>query len=193
MKKISAVILALVMALSLTATAFADVLTGDEIPGDANKNVQGQYVAGSSVDTDVYQVKIEWGSMIFTFKGPEGGKREWNPETHKWDSTENPTTPAGWSINEADAKVTVTNHSSKGVNVSFELDKAANTPNAISATLKDSNNADLTSIATPLVTAVGTAVDKAPSVTGTVALEGDLPATYTTPTTLFTLTVSLAK
>lgn len=186
MKKITAIILSLVMALCLTAAAFATGLTTDE----TGKNVTGVYQAGTSTDTDVYKVNIKWGSMAFTFKGQDGGTRTWDPETHTWDVAGNPTDPAHWIITAPDDQVTVTNHSSKKVDVTFNLDKAADTPNNIKATLKNGpdNLANTT-----LPTAVGTTFDGVPSVTGTVVLTGDLPDTYTSPKTLFTLTIALAK
>lgn len=185
MKKITAIILSLVMALCLTATAFATGLTTD----NTEANVTGVYQAGNIADTDVYKVNIKWGSMAFIFKGQDGGTRTWDPETHTWDAA-GATDPARWIITAPDDQVTVTNHSSKKVNVTFDLVKAADTPNNIKATLKDGSG-DLTS--TTLPTAVGTTVEGAPSVTGTVALTGDLPDTYTSAKALFTLTIALAK
>lgn len=185
MKKITAIILSLVMALCLTAAAFATGLTTDQ----TEKAVTGVYEAGTTTDTDVYKVNIKWGSMAFTFKGQDGGTRTWDPENHKWIAV-NPSTPAGWIITAPDDQVTVTNHSSQKVDVTFNLDKAADTPNNIKATLKNGpdNLANTT-----LPTAVGTTVEGAPSVTGTVALTGDLPDTYKIAQTLFTLTIALAK
>lgn len=147
------------------------------------------YQAGNITDTDRYKVNIKWGSMAFTFKGQDGGTRTWDPETHKW-IVDNATNPAHWIITAPDDQVTVTNHSSQKVDVTFDLDKAADTPNNINATLKNGpdNLANTT-----LPTAVGTTVEGAPSVTGTVVLTGDLPDTYTSPKTLFTLTIALAK
>lgn len=185
MKKITAIILSLVMALCLTATAFATGLTDD----NTEANVTGVYQAGTSTDTDVYKVNIKWGSMAFTFKGQNGGTRTWDPATHKW-IADGATNPAAWIITAEGNKVTVTNHSSKKVDVTFNLDKAADTPNNIKATLKNGPD-DLAN--TTLPTAVGTTFDGAPSVTGTVVLTGDLPDTYTSPKTLFTLTIALAK
>lgn len=185
MKKITAIILSLVMALCLTAAAFATGLTTDE----TEKAVTGVYQAGTTTDTDAYKVNIKWGSMAFTFKGQDGGTRTWDPENHKWIAV-NPSTPAHWIITAKEDQVTVTNHSSKKVDVTFDLVKASDTPNNIKATLK--NGADnLTS--TTLPTAVGTTVEGAPSVTGTVALTGDLPDTYKIAQTLFTLTITLTK
>lgn len=184
-EKITAIILSLVMALCLTATAFATGLTTDQ----TEKPVTGVYEAGNITDTDRYKVNIKWGSMAFIFKGQDGGTRTWDPETHTWDVA-GATDPARWIITAEGNKVTVTNHSSQKVDVTFDLDKAADTPNNINATLKNGpdNLANTT-----LPTAVGTTVEGAPSVTGTVALTGDLPDTYTSPKTLFTLTIALAK
>lgn len=185
MKKITAIILSLVMALCLTATAFATGLTADE----TEANVTGVYQAGNITDTDRYKVNIQWGSMAFTFKGQDGDTRTWDPETHTWDVA-GATDPAHWIITAKEDQVTVTNHSSKKVDVTFNLVKASDTPNNIKATLK--NGADNLANTT-LPTAVGTTVEGAPSVTGTVVLTGDLPDTYTNPKTLFTLTIALAK
>lgn len=185
MKKITAIILSLVMALCLTAAAFAAGLTTDE----TEKNVTGVYQAGNITDTNAYKVNIQWGSMAFTFKGQDGGTRTWDHETHTWD-VDGATDPAHWIITAEGNKVTVTNHSSQKVDVTFDLDKAADTPNNINATLKNGpdNLANTT-----LPTAVGTTVEGAPSVTGTVVMTGDLPDTYKIAQTLFTLTITLTK
>ena len=97
MKKITTVVLALLLAMSLSTTAFADDdISPKEIntlPGDASFTVKGSYVAGGT-QVDTYRVDVSWGGMEFTYNNANGNT------------------------------VTVKNHSSKAVNVEFAFDKA---------------------------------------------------------------------
>ncbi len=126
--------IAIIMALALSAgsmTAFAD----EEI------EVNGKYVAGSSAGF-VYKADITWDEMEFTYTD---GDKAWNPDTHKYDSTE-----GKWS---ADTKtITVTNHSNSGLTVIPEFSSAVD---GLSGKF-DKEKFDLAS-------AVGTAVEDAPS------------------------------
>ncbi len=68
--------------------------------------------------TDVYSVDIEWGSM--TFEYTDGG-RVWNPETHKYDTTAEPS----WRCADGANKVKVTNHSNNPVTVEISYTPSA--------------------------------------------------------------------
>lgn len=188
MKKIGALVLALVMALSLTVTAFAaDTITA--VTGSENKATHGVY---GEVDTTgtvqtVYSVDVTWGTMEFTYK-INGESNTWDPETHDYTTT---TGTSHWEIATDQDKFTVTNHSNAKVGVAVSSTAVSGNTHNVTATLKDAdgtgNWADTT-----LESAEGTAYANAPSVAGRVAMSGALPRTLTEKTQLFTLTVTLS-
>ena len=196
MKKITAIILSLVMALCLTATAFAT--TPDKVDGDTSKVVTGQYVASSSGSTvDAYYVTIRWGNMQFTFSGPEGVDRTWDPVTHTWKDGD--TTAAAGSWNNADAKntVTVVNDSSLPVKVSFTTIPLIETLKGVTAKVYKDNSDTTEFSEETLASAVGTPAATGgfgyggPFTTGYVRLAGELPTNYTGSTELFKVVVTL--
>lgn len=126
MKKLTTIVLALVMALSLCSTAFATENSGKATittVDDAQKqnqqqiNVTGSY-DGTTVDT--YSVDVKWDAMEFVYTAND--QTQWNPEKHTYD-LKTGGTAAAWSALNGDT-VTVTNHSNKAVKVEFAFEKA---------------------------------------------------------------------
>lgn len=99
MKKVISMILALVLVLSMSITAFA--AESHEVKGNNLGVVEGG---------TVYAVDIAWGSMEFTYEVPAD---VWNGEEHKYE-----TTAGTWTCASGANVITVTNRSNAAVNVS---------------------------------------------------------------------------
>lgn len=110
MKKIFAILLAALMLMSLSVTAFAAEVPADKVNGDKSKDVTANYEAVDASDP-VYKVDIEWGSMEFTYTAASEGT--WNPETHKYEDA----SAAAWTYATGANEVKVTNHSNADVTV----------------------------------------------------------------------------
>lgn len=181
-KKVLAVVLALVMALALSVTAFAAAGENNgKKPEDAPTkiDVTGAY-SGEGTPADVYSVDISWGSMEFTYKTT--GDKTWNPETHEYNVTEGD----GWVVEDGADVVTVVNHSNAAVQVAFSFEKD-NEP------YKGPYTGSMTNESETLDPAVeNTDPDTAPSTTSKLQLTGKLNAVQTESTKLGQITVSLS-
>ena len=98
MRKIVSLVLALVVMLSLAATAFA-VGNGES----ASVPVKASYIGGADAGK-VYSVDIAWSGMRFTYTDAD---TVWNPQTHIYDPVSEPY----WS----EGTITVTNHSNDAI------------------------------------------------------------------------------
>ena len=146
MKKLSAAVLALAMAMSLCVTVFAaepqSPSTIESVTGNNSLaiNVKGS-VMGNAADENVYSVKIEWGAMTFTFKTADGAK--WDPVTHTYKTSGTDDAAYGsWSFDAAQDdnslagnQVKVTNHSNKPVNVAMVFKKNTDVTGDFNGTL----------------------------------------------------------
>ena len=170
MKKIISLILAMVMVLSLSVTAFAAELDNDKKQEEIN--VSAKYVDGISGGT-VYSVDLNWGAMEFTYT--VSGARVWNPDTHTYDTTTSDTWTASGN------QITVTNHSNAAIKATFAF-------HALDA-YKDVTGT-FTSAELSLPSAEGKATDAA-ELTGKTALnlDGILDSATTTMTKIGAITV----
>lgn len=124
MKKVFALILALVMVFSLAGIAFAETTTLDnrnpEYTGVGEGAVKVEYNP-STAGGIVYYVVINWGNLTFTYQQSDAGT--WDPDTHTYSNGK----AAGWvaganqSVGDEGAYVTasfsVENHSNADVQV----------------------------------------------------------------------------
>lgn len=170
MKKIAALILALVMMMSLSVTAFADTITG----GSKNIDVNAKY-QDNTTTANVYSVDVAWGNMQFTYT--ESGAKIWNPQSHTY--TDN--TTAGWTS--GSNTVTVTNHSNTSVTASFAFA-------ALDAYTTVTGSFDIAS--KTLNAGIVGGYASADKVVATLSLGGTLDKTVTNFTKVGTITVTIA-
>ncbi len=170
MKKITALIMALAVVMSLGTTTFAETVG----TGDQNIDVEAKYQDSTETPT-VYSVDVNWGAMEFTYT--ESGAMTWNPATHTYtDSTEGTWTATGNTV-------TVNNHSNAAVAVSFSF-AALEAYNTVAGSF------DIA--AETLEAGVEGAVDAADKVVATLTLTGELDETVTEYTKIGTITVKIA-
>ena len=174
MKKTLSIILALVMALSLSVTAFAATNDGTQ---DTEITVNGSFVSGTAADEKI-SVDLVWDAMDFTYTGASQGT--WNPATHAYDGA----TAGGWSDNTPG--ITVKNHSNVAVNATlgFKADVAG-----VVGTFTEASGTENDSVL-ELATAVGTEAANAPTATANFGISG---AAIDADKTLGTITVTVAK
>lgn len=111
MKKLVAIILALVMALALYVPTFAaGGSTTSASSGNSTVDVDGEFVPAIDPGT-VISVDIEWDALVFTYSAASAGV--WNSITHTYDDAH----AAFWSDNKVG--ITVTNHSNAYVDADF--------------------------------------------------------------------------
>ena len=107
MKKLTSVLLVLIMVLAMSVSAFAgSVIVKETLPNDDTEIPVGITFVDGKKDTTIYNVEITWEQLTFTFTN--GDEKVWNPESHTYSDT----TADGWS----EAKtITVNNHSNAEV------------------------------------------------------------------------------
>ena len=170
MKKIFALILAVMMIATMSTTAFAAETATNE-GGNTTINVEGTFVAAQDGAGTKISVDIAWSGMEFTYYG--GVEDAWDPSIHDYKDTE-----GYWSTNKG--TITVTNHSNTGVTATLSF-----TP-AVVGVIGTFDESVLT-----LPTAVGTDVTAAPCADVEFGISG--AAITETVDTLGTITVTIAK
>lgn len=129
MKKVTSLLLALVMALALAVPAFAETITPAEGSEPAQKDVTANYKQESLTSTgNVYYVTIKWEATTEETPLSYTGKQAtytWNGETMQYSENTATTKQAAWA-GAAGYKVTVTNQSNASV---YAKTEATNTYN----------------------------------------------------------------
>ena len=174
MKKTLSIILALVIALSLSVTAFAATNDGTS---DTEITVNGSFVSGTAADEKI-SVDIVWDAMDFTYTAASQGT--WNPVTHTYEGA----TEGGWSDNTP--AITVKNHSNVALNATLGF--TADVAGVIGTFTEASGTANDNIL--ELATAVDTEVSNAPTATANFGISG---AAIDADKALGTVTVTIAK
>ena len=184
MKKLFALILAVLMIASLSVIGFAAEVDGGTT-GDVNVNVtdkNGNQLKDEDV-TDIYYIVVSWNKLNFTFVTEQSiGDLKWDAENHKYANL-----VGQWKDADNDGSViTITNHSNATVNISAAFANDSKTSDVNLGVTAALTNGDKT-----LQSAVGTTVANAPYTTYTVSVNG-------TPTMLETykvdtVTVTISK
>lgn len=154
MKKVLSFVLALVMVLALSVTAFAEGTTYNTVNKTENKDITANYEVGKDTVPTVYSFTITWTPAAennLTYKGEQA--------TYTWNTTDlmyskNATVTAGWS-GKAVYNVKVDNNSNvelsvvtKATSTEFKLD--ATTEDQASGTVKSAaENLDYKTANTP--------------------------------------------
>lgn len=193
MKKVTSLLLALVMALALAVPAFAETVNPSE--GESSKDVQVTVKQPGDTVVPGYYVKVDWDVPAFTYTY-YGNTYTWNTTGKYYTSTKNGTD--GWDAESKDITLTVTNQSDvTTVNCEANLTKDANQPDGLTVTYTKSK-ADQTTAAA--VVASGKApsdyTQENPGTAGVCDLSGTITvsgAPDKEATKLATITLTLTK
>ena len=123
MKKIIALVLALVMVLSMSAFAYAETISNEGGSADGEVTVE---VVGFT--DKVYAVTIDWDALTFTYKF-----EKWNTQTHKYEG--------GW-LNSS-AAIEVTNDSNIAIVATAATPEDKVTDDNITITLEGATSLNL--------------------------------------------------
>lgn len=154
MKRLTALALCLTTVFTLGTSASAATLNSTE----AGSNSTEQQITGTYVDNTeaiVYSVDITWSD--FNFEYNTGSKGAWNPTTHSYSEAK----PNGWG--DQKGTITVTNHSNADVKYTITYNKGDSTYDNFYLTCNKGWTRPMTSTGGNIQSAVGTAVENAPS------------------------------
>ena len=127
MKKIISLLLALVMVMGLSVTAFAaeNEATQTGVPTSSNAAITADYDAPDAQYVHTYKATVAWeqtGTIKYTAATTV---YTWNTDKLEYDSTSN-TENNNWTIDNAKVKITVTNYSDQAITANLN----APTPNS---------------------------------------------------------------
>lgn len=174
MKKLIAILLAVMMMATLSMSVFAETVDKSQ-----DITVKGEY-EDKTTTPDKIVTDISWGAMEFTYT--KSGQMDWDDKNHKYDDN----TKGAWTA--TGNTVTVINHSNVAVVASFKFE-ADTEYSGITGTFS-SPTIELKS-----AVGVGTTEAELATLTGTttLSLSGDLKSGTAEGTTVGTITVTIVK
>lgn len=196
-RKMTAVICTLVMAVSLTATAFAADGGSQAFNGEGSKDI-AVYGSYSESAPAVYNVDVKWGSMKFTYNEAVQ-ESVWNPDDHKYVPGE--LKPAEWSCEEDANKVVVTNHSNAVVKVALSTEINSTYQDSVQAEFKpddlvlkdaEKDNAGVITLKDASEVALGDTT-AAPQVDAFLTLTGTLAETTVSNTVVGSMKITISR
>ena len=142
MKKIISLLLALVIVMGLSVTAFAEPTSSDKtsVPANETASITAGYEAGSVSKPPVYRVNVAW-EQVGTIKYT-GAKEvyDWNTGTLVYDKNDK-STDAKWDVSsDAAVNITVTNYSNMAVTATCGAPAASNGVTQIEGSYADNQS-----------------------------------------------------
>ena len=177
MKKLIALLMALILVISRSATVFADEATSD---GEVLSNKVTVIIDSSSVPDDVFYVVVNWNSLNFTYSF--GDRPVWNPEEHVYE------TKGEGYWDKQEAGISVTNHSNVAISATakFANNSTEATVNNVTATLSNASFQLNAAVA-------GSPYDAADSKTVALAISGEPDAGTRGNFEISTISITIAK
>lgn len=115
MKKIISLLLALVMVMGLSVTAFAD----DTIPADSSTTITAKYDKPQAQYNHVYKVTVAWKQEGTLQYNDVTNVYSWNTDTLVYDKKDDVQPTEKWTIMNAKVNITLTNFSDQKVSATF--------------------------------------------------------------------------
>ena len=202
MKKITSLLLALVMALALAVPAFADELTKDEVSGDRTQNVTADVTVTKDQTVNKYFVEVKWKPISFSYTF-EGAEYTWDTTGLKYEKK--PIGKTGWGTNAAESQtqeltLTVSNKSDMAVYCKAVLTKDTNQPDTLNVSygtngvmIATANAVVDSSNPSNYTTNDGSIVPTIANLGGNITMSGTPKKATNSNTVLATITLTLSK
>lgn len=200
MKKVTSLLLALVMALALAVPAFAEDLAKGEVSGNKTQDVTAEYTTTPDDTKHTYHVTVTWGTAPKFTYNYQGTEYTWQPGTLSYQETKK-TGQEGWKDNKTEESVSLTvenksdmvvkcsvgtrvdDSQKNGLTLTYTLNNPLNTQAAAAITIADGKSA-------ADYTAEGSGTAVLCDLSGTIKVGG---APTKGATTLGTITLTLTK